>query len=185
MEQLAPLPKTSIEQFVSSATAYGAKNMRIEQSKDGIITIHQKLGEGWHGLGFDGQNLWMGLTAADQATKQDWNGNTVLVPNQKYAGITTGEHGKLAQEHPVAKLASHLLQFDPTVSLHITGEHTKWQIGENTKLKSDTYGNLVGNIPTETELKAVICGATEKTSVLWIDGDWESGQNQQLSFKTR
>lgn len=185
MEQLTPLPKTGLEKFASSAIALGAKDMHIEQAIDGTITIKQKLGEGWQGLGFDGQNLWMGLTPANLATKHDWNGNTLLIANQKYTGITTGEHGQLAQEHPIATLTNHLLQIDPTISVHITGDHTKWQINENTKLTSDKQGNLIGNIPIDTELKAVICGATDKISINWIDGDWKSGQNQQLSFKTK
>lgn len=159
--------------------------MRIEQAADGTVTLNQTLGEGWPGLGFDGQNLWMGLTSADAAHRHNWNGNTKLATTQSYPGITTGERGQLTSEHPITALANNLLRLDPKISIHITGEHTKWEINEHTKLKIDKKGNLMGNIPTDTELKAVIVGATEKISIHWNDGGWKPGENQQLSFKSR
>lgn len=182
-ERLLSAPQTGLQEFVKAAKQYDAKGISYEITPDGTETISQKLGEGWHGLGFDGQNIWMGLTNAVNATKNDWNANTILANGQKYPGIINGISGQLTSDHPIAQFAQTLRKLNPNIVVHLTGAHANWNQNNTTMLTPDNKGNLRGNIPTGTEIKAAITGINKKLKISWDDGAWVMGATQRLSMQ--
>lgn len=171
----------ALEAFTKAAEAYGAFGMRYERLEDGSEVLRQNLGEGWHGMGYDGANVWMGLTA--QGERYDWNANTLLRPGEEYRGINTGEKGRLSADHPLAQLYSGLKDREG-VEVHVTGFHAGWGRSEETLLSPDEEGNLIGNIPEGSEIKAVVTNVEAE----WFDGGppgeaWKGGQEQQLTIR--
>lgn len=171
----------ALERFTKAAEAYGATGMHYERLEGGSEVLSQKLGEGWHGLGYDtkDKSVWMGLTA--QGERYDWNANTVLRGGEQ--GIVAGEHGMLSADHPLSQLYSGLKDREG-VEVHITGFHAGWGRSEQTRLTPDEEGNLLGNIPQGSEVKAVITN----TEAEWFDGGpvgdaWKGGQEQRLTIK--
>ena len=165
-----------LEAFTKAAESYGALGMRYEKLEDGSEVLRQNLGEGWHGMGYDGTNIWMGLTA--QGERSDWNANTVLRAGEEHKGITTGERGMLSADHPLSQLYSGLEDREG-VEIHITGEHAGWGRSEETRLTADEEGKLRGNIPEGSEIKAMITNVKAE----WDDSGWQLDQEQRLSIK--
>ena len=166
----------ALEAFTKAAQDHGAEGMKYERLPDGSEVLSQNLGEGWHGMGYDGTNIWMGLTA--QGERSDWNANTVLRAGEEHKGITTGERGMLSADHPLSQLYSGLEDREG-VEIHITGEHAGWGRSEETRLTADEEGNLRGNIPEGSEIKAMITNVKAE----WDDSGWQLDQEQRLSIK--
>jgi len=166
----------ALEAFTQAAKDYGATGMNFEKHPDGTEVLSQKLGEGWHGLGYDGTNLWSGLTPSGE--RYDWNANTLLRQGETHRGITPGAQGKLDKDHPLAQLSKSLSAREG-VEFHITGAHAGWQRDAITRLTPDEEGNLLGNIPVGTEIKAVITNVEAE----WKDAGWKRDQVQRLTIK--
>lgn len=167
--------------FVVAAEKLGIQGMRYERYPDGTEALVQNLGEGWPGLGYDGQNLWLGLTPSTEgnANKNAWNKNTVLELGQLYPEI---EEDRLSAQHPLTQIAAKLSQREG-VEFHVTGAHVGWVIDERTRLNldRDKEGNVValrGTIPRGTEIKAVVRNVKAK----WEDAAWRPGQPQKLTI---
>ncbi len=175
--------------FVEAAKGNGAQALSYEKLPDGSEVLSQKLGEGWHGLGYDGTNFWLGLTPAQDRVDHTgfrWNGNTKLRKgvNYKSRGIIPGvkgrffgKEGRLLSSHPIAQLFSHLQQAG--VEVHITGEHVGWERSDKTRLKLLENGDLLGDIPTRVEIKALLTNI----SANWDDQGWNFGKEQVLTVK--
>ena len=166
--------------FVESARDfYGIEGMTWYKEGDNPV-VEQKVGEGWPGMGYSENKLWMGLTPEARRPNQGWNENTLLEEVKEYKGVTPGEKGMIASEHPLAELFRTLHKTNRDLEFHVTGEHTEWQTDEGTKLTLDEQGNLIGNIPVGKEIKAVVTPVQAK----WIDGGWQKGASQRLEIKT-
>ncbi|MBM4401933.1 MAG: hypothetical protein FJ044_01690 [Candidatus Cloacimonetes bacterium] len=165
----------SVMPFVEAAEEYGIEGLGCHVEGDREV-LEQKVGEGWPGLGYDGKNLWMGLTHEAHVENQRWNANTILDRGREYKGILTGEEGVITGDHPLAKLFAAWCEGNPNTEIHITGVHAGWQRSESTRLSPDKEGNLHGNIPTGVEIKVVITDFDAK----WDDGKWRIGETQRL-----
>ena len=171
------------EMFTEAAKIYGAEGLSYEKLPDGREVLRQKLGEGWHGFGYDGTNFWLGLTTAKERedfTAFAWNGNTKLRPSMPHKGIVTGENGKLLVDHPISQLFSQL-RVQVGVEVHITGEHVNWEKSDRTRLQPENDGSLSGNIPVGGEIKAVIINLPAH----WDDSGWVFGREQKLTILPR
>lgn len=167
----------SLEVFTQAARDYGVEGLEYHREGDNEV-LEQKVGEGWPGMGYDGENLWMGFTREAHAENQRWNANTSLEAGQTYRGIVAGEGGMIASDHPLAKFFNDWHNREPGSEFHITGEHAGWQRDDRTRLSVDEEGNLRGNIPVGKEIKAVIT----KVPAKWNDGQWKTGEMQRLEI---
>ena len=166
--------------FVETArNYYGIEGVTWHKEGDNPV-IEQKVGEGWPGMGYSPDKLWMGLTPEARRPNQGWNENTLLEEGKEYKGVTPGEKGMVASEHPLAELYRTLHKTNPDLEFHVTGEHAGWHTDEGTKLIFDKQGNLVGNIPVGKEIKTVVTPVQAK----WTDGGWQKGALQRLEIKT-
>lgn len=177
-ELLSPETESPLGSFCEAAKEYGAKGIEFERHPDGTEVLKQKVGEGWPGMGHDGENLWMGLTPEGHVENQRWNANTILEEGKEYKGIATGGEGMITADHPLAKLFAARREANPDTEFHVTGGHTGWQRSEATRLTPDDEGNLHGNIPTGVEIKAVIT----EFDANWEDGKWRTGKTQRLEI---
>lgn len=168
----------SLEVFTQAAKDYGIEGLKYQREGDSEV-LEQNVGEGWPGMGHDGENLWMGLTREVHVANQRWNANTRLGEGRTYKGIDTGDEGMIAQDHPLAKFFIDWHKREPASEFHITGEHAEWQRDERTRLHFDQEGNLRGNVPVGKEVKAVITRVPAK----WNDGKWATGAKQRLEIK--
>ena len=169
----------NLEAFVETARDYyGIEGMTWHKEGDNPV-VEQKVSEGWPGMGYSENKLWMGLTPEARKPNQGWNENTLLEERKKYKGIIPGKQGIIASEHPLVVLFRTLQKTNPELELHVTGEHAEWQTNENTRLTPDQYGNLIGNIPVGKEVKTVITPVQAK----WADGGWRKGAPQRLEIK--
>lgn len=169
----------SLEIFAQAAKDYGVEGLEYHREGDSEV-LEQPVGEGWPGMGYDGENLWMGLTPEAHIENQRWNANTRLGEGQTYRGIVTGEDGMIASDHPLAGLFNDWHNREADSELHITGEHADWQRDDRTKLQVDAEGNLRGNIPVGKEVKAVVTHVAAK----WTDRGWgKGGAPQRLEIK--
>lgn len=186
------LAHSSLREFVTAAELYGARGITFEKLPDGTEVLSQKLGEGWHGLGWDGKNLWLGLTPAGE--RFDWNANTILRSGETYRGIIPGKEGQIAVDHPVRQLSKHIANINhvlhhdrgmnlPDIELHVTGFHARWELNESTRLTYDRMGNSIGSIPTGSEIKAVINNVGQIGTIKFEDAKWVPGAVQRLSIK--
>ena len=167
----------SLEVFAQRAEAYGVEGLEYHREGDNEV-LEQAVGEGWPGMGHDGENLWMGLTREAHVANHRWNANTRLEAGQIYKGIVTGEEGIIDKDHPLAGLFRGLQDSNPDSEFYITGEHADWQRDDRTRLTVDEEGNLRGNIPTDKEIKVVITGVPAK----WSDGQWKTGETQRVEL---
>lgn len=167
----------SLEVFVKAAKHYGVEGLEYHREGDNEV-LEQKVGEGWPGMGHEGENLWMGLAPEAGVANQKWNANTKLKPGQTYRGIVTGAEGMIAKDHPLAQLFKDWHQGQSGSEFYLTGEHADWQRDDRTRLRVDQEGNLRGNIPVGKEIKAVITGVPAK----WGDGKWIPGAKQRLEI---
>lgn len=169
--------ETSVMPFVETAREYGIEGLDCHVEGDREV-LEQKVGEGWPGLGYDGENLWMGLALEAHLENQRWNANTVLEEGKEYKGIVTGDEGMIAADHPLVKLFAARHEANPDTEFHVTGGHAGWQRSEATRLTPDNEGNLCGNIPTDVEVKVVIT----EFDATWKDGRWRTGETQRVEI---
>ncbi len=168
----------NLEDFVETArNYYGIEGMTWHKEGDNSV-VEQKLGEGWPGMGYSRDKLWMGLTPEARKPNQGWNENTLLEEGKEYKGITSGQEGMIDSKHPLAELYRTLHKTNPDLEFHVTGEHAEWQTDERTKLTFDDQGNLVGNIPVGREIKAVMTPVQAN----WTDGGWQKDALQRLEI---
>lgn len=179
---LGPETESPLGSFCEAAKEYGVEGIEFERHPDGTEVLKQKLGEGWPGLGYDGQNIWLAPTLQTEGI--GWNANTVFPEKGVYRDITITEKiSGLRVHHPIARLFAGLRE-RKGVEVHITGAHVDWAIDERTRLVPDEAGNLVGNIPTGVKVKAVITNVEANWDDGGLPGDaWRRGQEQKLTIK--
>jgi len=161
----------ALEAFVQAAEEYGVGGIEYQSLPDNTEVMTQPQGLGWHAISYSPSRhrLQLGLTPTFQTTEEDrQNGTSTLNPDLPHRGITLGTNGGLSVDHPIARLYEELSRWQG-VGIYITGEHAGWKIARGTQLNPtrDEQGNLislVGYIPGNTQLKAVITN---------VDAKWE------------